>query len=197
MHEVYRSPVCFIEGYRAYTVHYDTGKKTTVLEHREIMEKLIGRKLSSNEHVHHKDENKLNNSIDNLIVLPREAHALHHHPKEPMMKLICINCECEFERIPHRERSERKRGKIGPFCGRSCLSKYFSSSSQLLKFQNAGKSFSGRKSKDGIHASKKLNHDILISIRSRINAGESVRSIAKEFKVDHSTITYNLNKHNL
>jgi hypothetical protein len=49
-------------------------------EHRYVMEQKLGRKLARNEHVHHKDENTLNNDPDNLeLVTPRE-HLLHHNP---------------------------------------------------------------------------------------------------------------------
>ena len=50
-------------------------------EHRIIMEKELGRELNSDEIVHHIDENKKNNSIDNLVVLTRAEHAKIHHTK--------------------------------------------------------------------------------------------------------------------
>ena len=43
-------------------------------EHRVVAEKAIGRPLRSDEHVHHKDENKHNNSPENLEVM----HWLDH-----------------------------------------------------------------------------------------------------------------------
>ena len=45
-----------------------------VLEHRKIMEEHLGRKLSANEVVHHINGNKLDNQIDNLVVLTRAEH---------------------------------------------------------------------------------------------------------------------------
>ena len=39
---------------------------TNKLVHRWVMEKTIGRKLMPNEIIHHRDGNKLNNSINNL-----------------------------------------------------------------------------------------------------------------------------------
>jgi hypothetical protein len=47
-------------------------------EHRFLMEKYIGRKLTYNEVVHHKDENKSNNLIDNLEIISREEHSRLH-----------------------------------------------------------------------------------------------------------------------
>ena len=49
--------------------------------HRWIMEQTLGRKLDSNEIVHHENENKLDNDIDNLILMSRSEHAkLHAKP---------------------------------------------------------------------------------------------------------------------
>ena len=48
------------------------------LEHRAVMEKHIGRTLKTNEHVHHKDGNKLNNDIANLEIVISNEHARSH-----------------------------------------------------------------------------------------------------------------------
>src|SRR3972149_3658853 len=45
-----------------------------VYEHRDLMEKKLGRKLQSNEVVHHKDGNRLNNAIDNLVMMTKAEH---------------------------------------------------------------------------------------------------------------------------
>lgn len=50
-------------------------------EHRSIVEEMLGRKLTCDEVVHHLDENKQNNSIENLVVMDREEHAKLHHTK--------------------------------------------------------------------------------------------------------------------
>jgi len=43
-------------------------------EHRVIMENILGRKLKSDEHVHHIDKNTKNNNLDNLMVLNKDEH---------------------------------------------------------------------------------------------------------------------------
>ncbi len=53
--------------------------KKQVRIHRFLMEKLLGRKLDRNECVHHKDGNKLNNSIENLEVCTRSEHIKKHY----------------------------------------------------------------------------------------------------------------------
>jgi hypothetical protein len=55
-------------------------KTETKDEHRLIMERFLGRKLSSNEVVHHKDGNKRNNDINNLEVMSRSKHSKLHAP---------------------------------------------------------------------------------------------------------------------
>lgn len=47
-------------------------------EHRLVMEQLLGRKLSSNEIVHHKDEDKTNNEPNNLALTTRKGHIEIH-----------------------------------------------------------------------------------------------------------------------
>lgn len=48
------------------------------------MERHLGRKLTRNEDVHHKDRDYTNNAIDNLEVLTKLAHARVHRPPNPV-----------------------------------------------------------------------------------------------------------------
>lgn len=50
-------------------------------EHRLEVEKAIGRRLTSDEIVHHIDSNKKNNKIENLVILTRNEHARIHFKK--------------------------------------------------------------------------------------------------------------------
>lgn len=50
----------------------------TKAEHRWIMEEYLGRPLLRTEIVHHKDENPLNNTIDNLQVMTHAEHMRLH-----------------------------------------------------------------------------------------------------------------------
>lgn len=56
-------------------------------EHRLIIEKIIGRKLRSDEIVHHIDGNKLNNSPNNLMIVTKSEHAkIHAEMKRQALK---------------------------------------------------------------------------------------------------------------
>lgn len=58
---------------------FDTGTGIVgVYEHRLIAEEMMGRELKEDEVVHHLDENKGNNSPDNLLVLENSQHVKLH-----------------------------------------------------------------------------------------------------------------------
>lgn len=73
-------------GYKVITVD-----GCQVLEHRYIMEASLGRKLSSDEHVHHVDENRLNNSISNLMVVTKEEHLTIHRTRQDLVDGQFVN----------------------------------------------------------------------------------------------------------
>ena len=65
--------------------------------HRVLMENKIGRLLQRDEHVHHKDGDKRNDTIANLELLTAAQHTAEHHPRMPLVSLVCP-CGARFMR---------------------------------------------------------------------------------------------------
>lgn len=69
-----RREITYFAGYTY--VKDENGRR--VGEHRHVMEKLLGRRLLRSEHVHHKDHNRSNNSLENLELLTASEHMKRH-----------------------------------------------------------------------------------------------------------------------
>ncbi|WP_206018358.1 HNH endonuclease signature motif containing protein [Roseovarius nitratireducens] len=65
-------------GYLEFTKSEANGAHAGRYLHRVIAEWVIGRSIEPDEHVHHRDGNKLNNSPENLEVMKAVDHARHH-----------------------------------------------------------------------------------------------------------------------
>ncbi len=93
-----------------------------VLEHRYVMEEKIGRKLTDEELVHHKDEDKKNNSPDNLEIKTNITHSkLHAEDRVAgIREFICERCKCTFTRLERKAKYQEKIGKPFKYCSLKC-----------------------------------------------------------------------------
>lgn len=80
-----------------------TGK---VYHHRHVASVALGRWLTPEEVVHHKDGTRTNNSADNLEVMTRRSHGEQHAPPPE----ICVVCASTF----------RKKKAEQRFCSNTC-----------------------------------------------------------------------------
>ena len=61
--------------------HPNRGVKNMVYEHRFVMECKLGRYLTDEEVVHHRDLNPLNNEVDNLMLFKNNSEHIKFHAK--------------------------------------------------------------------------------------------------------------------
>ena len=105
----------FIDG--DHPLHYVSDN--SVYLHRHIASLKVGHWLTSEEHVHHIDENKLNNDPDNIEVLSNKEHMLKHYPEakfnyDDKRSKILVHCLYCGEMFHYLNRSK------GYYCSIKC-----------------------------------------------------------------------------
>lgn len=104
-----------VHGYRYVRIG---GKRK--LEHRAVMESHLGRPLGRTEVVHHKDGNKLNNTISNLELKAGQAEHLLEHIKRFASDTHkeCSRCETVKPRgeFPKRGKGGHNRDPHSAYC---------------------------------------------------------------------------------
>ena len=89
---------------------------------RYLMEQHLGRKLTNEEEVHHKDHNKMNDVIENLEVKNKTIHRREHNIK-PIIIEHCYICGSDIivdskKRANHYRSKNKNPGKW--FCSKHC-----------------------------------------------------------------------------
>lgn len=104
-------------GYRRISV-----QGRLVHEHRHVMEQILGRRLKPSEIVHHLDGDKLNNSPDNLTLLPSQtAHVLEHYTRfRSETHKECTGCGQIKERAAFYRSTAKGRDRNYPMC-KECM----------------------------------------------------------------------------
>lgn len=106
-------------GYRKLLVHGHprADRDGYVLEHVIVMEESIGRRLNKGEVIHHKNHDKTDNSIDNLMLFATHADHIRFHADERGRKtktVTCSTCGAQFT---------KRTGAIKQFnfCSKTCV----------------------------------------------------------------------------
>ena len=108
----------------------DPNKTRTLSYPKALVEVREGRLLIENETADHIDEDFTNDAIDNLQILTRIDNAIKSFNANPdrqeeITKHICPQCDIEFLALARQVRGNNiVKGKIGPFCSRSCAGKH-------------------------------------------------------------------------
>lgn len=106
-------------------VHED-GHKQTVSYPKFLWETTNGRYLQEDETVDHIDRDPLNNDPSNLQILKRNDHARLDATYTKTQIFVCDICGVTFE-LSGRKLNDavhnRRKGKAGPYCSKSCAGK--------------------------------------------------------------------------
>lgn len=95
-----------------------------VYHHRIVMENYIGRILRTNEVVHHKNENKKDNRIENLELMDvREHSRIHRSTGKSMVTLKCPECSVIFDKERRLTFITKEKVKFTA-CSKSCSGKF-------------------------------------------------------------------------
>ena len=105
------------------------GKRQTQSYPRYLMEQHLNRELLPTEEVDHKDNDFTNNLISNLQILTskknKQKEMKRPHRRLKIYKGSCPICFMHFEKPLYQiTANNKKQGKAGPFCSRSCAGKY-------------------------------------------------------------------------
>lgn len=108
--------------YYIYLPNHELATKSgKVYMHRYVMAKHLGRYLTTDEVVHHIDEDRTNNDLSNLELMNATEHAKHHLQTVERTEVACTNCGKIFERT---ERQINKSISGNLFCSKKCNKMY-------------------------------------------------------------------------
>lgn len=107
---------------RQHVILYENNARKTVSYPKYLLEQKLGRSLLPNETCDHIDNDHTNNCLSNLQVLSRSDNARKQmaFKSKEVGAFTCPVCLCSFTKPLRDVRYNKKQGKSGPYCSRSC-----------------------------------------------------------------------------
>lgn len=109
-------------GRATVNIHFANGRTTTTHYARYLMEIHLNRYLESWEEVDHKDDNFMNDSIENLQILTKKEN---NRKRIRSQDFICPYCKKKFTIFGEKLSDalcKQNKGYRGPFCSKNCSS---------------------------------------------------------------------------
>jgi hypothetical protein len=110
---------------RKHVVIYDFEKEIRITESypKYLMETYLGRKLNNDETVDHINNDFTDDRIENLQILSRADNIRKSAPEKELFHFICPICGKASTKEKKNVMHNKKQGKGGPYCSRSCAGK--------------------------------------------------------------------------
>lgn len=115
------------------------GKARQCYEHQLIWWQNTNELVSTNELIHHKDENKSNNDFINLEKKTKSLHSSEHNRERSPLKFIeltCKNCSVVFSKELYKHKYQAKVGTVNFFCSQRCKGIYQQKQNKLVVLSN-------------------------------------------------------------
>jgi predicted RNA-binding Zn-ribbon protein involved in translation (DUF1610 family) len=109
---------------RIMVVHYADGSRKTTAHARWVMEAHLGRELGADETVDHIDNDPMNDDLSNLQLLSMADNIRKSAKGIEMVKFSCPECGEAGQQEARNVRSNRRKGRAGPFCSRECAGRH-------------------------------------------------------------------------
>lgn len=90
-------------------------------EHHLVYWQNTGIVPNETECIHHINDSRRDNRLDNLELVSKGDHNRIHHPKAQTTILECTHCHRKFERLARDVRRKRKIGQTIFYCNRRCM----------------------------------------------------------------------------